>query len=105
MDSQPRIMWPKEGMPLNKEVTIKMLRRVLVEIINYLQANMKSHLSFLRNAMLKMMITNLFSLLKKVLKSQNKKLLPKMKWKDSTGSMITLAFTFLFYNMGFREIQ
>ena len=70
-----------------------------------LHQNMRSHLSYLKSAMSKMMTLGLFNKLREAMKSPNKKLLPKMRSKDLIKSMTMLGFIYLCFSMVSKETQ
>jgi len=74
-----KTMWQKAEMHLNREEKMLMPKK---GITNSWLRSMRSHLLFLRSAMSKMTIIDLFSKLREVLKLQNRKSLQRMKWRD-----------------------
>ena len=70
-----------------------------------LHQSMRSHPSYSKSVMLKMMTLDLFNKLREAMKSLNKRLLPKMKSKVLIKSMTMLEFICLCFSMVFKETR
>ena len=70
-----------------------------------LHQSMRSHPSYLKSAMSKMMTLGLFNKLREAMKSLNKKLLPKMRSKALIKSMTMLEFICLCFSMVSKETR